>query len=308
MNTQKPELLVSTPFQPFYLPKRTLQEQNRLTFQHRALKAALSGNFLAPYAHPMAILDVACGNGMWTADMGKLFPNAEIVGLDIDKPTCPQSSHFQFIEGYTPSSLPFNDANFDYVHQRCLGTVLPTVHWPMVVNELVRVTQSGGWVELMEYGSSYVNAGPKTVQFCLWWQEVLASQGIDLKAMNHLAQLLQNAGLTHIEQKTLSISLCGGRVGNVMSTNLISMVQNAKTSIIAQGIDQKAIDEVVSALPKEWQECKTSYQFHTAYGQRESHKTLLSAAGHQRAVRELHVRGSRLPNVHKARQRGLVPV
>src|SRR5579859_457834 len=140
MNTQKPGALGSTPFQPFALPKRTPQEQGRLTFQHHALRTALSGNFLAPYAHPAAILDVACGSGAWTADMGKQFSDAEITGLDIVKPSCPQSSHFQFIEGCTPAFLPFDAARFDFVHQRCLDTVLPTVHWPMVIHELVRVT------------------------------------------------------------------------------------------------------------------------------------------------------------------------
>jgi ubiquinone/menaquinone biosynthesis C-methylase UbiE len=305
MNTHQQNSLGNATLHPFYLPKRTPQEQNRLTFQHHALKAALSGNFLAPYAHPMAILDVVCGNGMWTAEMGKLFPKAEITGLDIAKPSCPQSSHFQFIEGRTPLSLPFNDANFDYVHQRCLGTVLPTVHWPMVINELVRVTQPGGWVELMEYGAAYVNAGPKTMQFCLWWQAVLARRGIDLKAMDSLKPLLEHAGLTHVEQKTLSVSLCGGRVGDVMRTNLISMIQNAKTSIIALGIEQKVFDEVVGALPKEWQECKTSYQFHAVFGQREIHGTLFSTLGVILAQNELHTQSSQLPHVHKVQLKTL---
>jgi len=308
MITQKPESFGNTSFQPFYLPKRTQQEQNRLTLQHRGLKAAMSGNFLAPYAHPMAILDVVCGDGMWTAEMGRLFPNAQIIGLDIDKPSCSQSSHFQFIEGRTPSSLPFDDARFDYVHQRCLGTVLPTVHWPLVIQELVRVTQPGGWVELMEYSSSFVNAGPETEKFCLWWQAVLASWGIDLNAVKHLAQLLEHAGLMHVEQKTLSISLCEGRVGSVMRTNLISMIQSAKTSIVALGIDPNAFDEVLGALLKEWQEYKTCYQFHVAYGQRISRETLFGQASNQPAIRELHVRISRLPNVHKVRQNAVCHV
>jgi ubiquinone/menaquinone biosynthesis C-methylase UbiE len=308
MNTQKQGSPGGTAFQPFYLPKRTLQEQNRLTFQHHALKAALSGNFLAPYAHPTAILDVVCGNGIWTAEMGKLFPDAEISGLDIARPSYPQASSFQFIEGRTPSVLPFKDTSFDYVHQRCLGTVLPTVHWPVVINELVRVTQPGGWVELMEYGSSYTNAGPKTVQFCLWWQAVLAKRGIDLKAMEHLGQMLERAGLTHVEQKEVPIPLSGGRAEDAMRANLLAMIQCARTGILALGVDHMAFDKVVGALLKEWQEYKTSYRFHVAYGQRESHKNLFSQASNQQVVRELHVRSSRLPNVHKVRQNAVCHV
>src|SRR5579859_1163828 len=256
----------SSTHQLFSLPKRTLQEQSRLTFQHHALKAALEGNFLAPYAYPAAILDVACGSGAWTADMGKLFAKAEITGLDIAKPSCPQSSHFQFIEGCTPALLPFDAARFDFVHQRCLGTVLPTAYWPMVIHELVRVTQPGGWVELMEYGSSYINAGPKTMQFCLWQQEAQTRLGIDLRAMDNLGPLLQNAGgLEHVEQQTHSIPLSDGRAGDVMSTNLLAMIQNTKTSILALGVEHVAFEQMVGALLREWKQYKTSYQFHTAY-------------------------------------------
>ena len=302
MNThQQTSYAGNTPAKPFYLPTRTLQEQSRLTFQHHALKAALEGNFLAPCAHPMAILDVVCGNGVWTAEMGKLFPKAEIIGLDLRIPTCPQSPRFQFIEGHTPSSLPFNDARFDYVHQRCLSTVIPTMHWQGIINELARVTQPGGWVELMEYGS-YVSVGPATQQFCLWWQGVLAKRGIDLKAVEHLGQLLQNAGLTRVEQKTLPISLYGGRAGDAMTTNLISMIRNAQTSIVALGVDQKAFDKVVGALPKEWQAHKTTYRFHVAYGQRESHRTLFDAAGHSLTNRSVDVRRSRVPKVFVMQQ------
>jgi Methyltransferase domain len=200
--------------------------------------------------------------------MAKLFPKAQIVGMDSVKPSCPQPSHFQFIEGRTPSSLPFNDDSFDYVHQRCLGTVIPTRHWQGIINELVRITQLGGWVELMEYGP-YVNPGPATEQFCLWWQQVLAKRGIDLKQIEQLGAMLQNAGLEHVQQKTISIPLFGtGRATDGMRTNLLAMIQMARTSILALGIGASTFVEVTSSLPEEWQKHQTAYQFHVAYGQR----------------------------------------
>ena len=277
MHTYQGQNSKNTTFQPFYLPMHTLQDHSRLTFQHHALRTAMSGNFLAPCVYPTAILDVACGSGAWTADMAKLFPKAEIMGLDVIMPSCPQPSHFQFIAGRTLSTLPFDDAKFDYVHQRCLGTVIPSVHWPPIINELIRVTRPSGWIELMEYGS-YTNAGPVTEQFCLWWQRAKTMQGIDLKGMEHLGKLLQNAGLTHVKQQTISIPLHGGRAGDAMRTNLLAMIRTAKTSILALGIDQKTFGQVVHSLPEEWLECQTAYQFHAAYGQRGSHKTLLSTA------------------------------
>lgn len=254
---------------PFYLPMRTLQDQSRLTFQHHALRTAMSGNFLAPCTHPIDILDVVCGSGAWTADIGKLFPESFITGMDAIRPSCPQPSSFQFVEGRTPSALPFNDAQFDYVHQRCLGTVVPVVHWQGITNELVRVTRFGGWIELMEYGS-FANAGPATQQFFGWWQSVKMKQGIDLLAMEHLGELLQNAGLTHVNQRTISIALDRGRAGDAMRKNLLSMIGLAETSILALGIDHLTFSQVVNSLSKEWLQHKTAYQFHVAYGQRQS--------------------------------------
>ncbi len=271
MNThQQASYTGNTPVKPLYLPTRTLQEQSRLTFQHHALRTAMSGNFLAPCEHPTAILDVVCGSGTWTADMAKLFPEAEIVGLDSKRPTSPQSSRFQFMEGRTPSALPFADARFDYVHQRCLSTVIPTVHWQGIINELVRVTRPGGWIELVEYGS-YTNTGPKTVQFCQWWQNVLALRGIDLQITEYLETLLKEGGLEQVKQKTIAIPLYGGeRATGAMRANLLAITQMARASILALGIHDLAFGQVVNALQNEWMEHKTTYQFYVAYGQRPS--------------------------------------
>jgi hypothetical protein len=121
--------------------------------------------------------------------------------------------------------------------------------------------------------------------------------------MDSLAQLLKNAGgLEHVEQKALPIPLSGGRAGDAMRTNLLAMIHGAKTSIIASGIDPKVFDGVVDSLSQEWQACQTSYQFHAAYGQRKSHKTLLSAAGQSLEKRELNVRNSQLPNAQMVHQ------
>ena len=64
-----------------------------------------------------------------------------------------------------------------------------------------------------------------------------------------------------------------------MRTNLLAMIRSAKTSILALGVEPLAFAQVVEALPNEWLEYKTVYQFYVVYGQRKSHKILLSTAG-----------------------------
>jgi len=42
---------------------------------------------------------------------------------------------------------------------------IPSVKWYRVLQELPSVTRSGGWIEVVESGMMYPNAGPATKQF-----------------------------------------------------------------------------------------------------------------------------------------------
>lgn len=70
---------------PYTLPSDS-EEINRLDFQHYMLRYALSGNYAAPLREPREILDVACGMGRWCIGMAALFPQANVVGIDITPP------------------------------------------------------------------------------------------------------------------------------------------------------------------------------------------------------------------------------
>lgn len=50
----------------------------------------------------------------------------------------------------TLKGLPFEDGTFDYCFQRLHCAVWREAEWPKVINELVRVTKPGGWIELGE--------------------------------------------------------------------------------------------------------------------------------------------------------------
>src|SRR5579875_3108648 len=213
--------------QPYLLPK-DLGEVNRLDFQHYVLRAILRGNYLAPIGQPRRILDVGCGTGQWAFELAQQFPQAEVIGLDLElvKATTPPSN-YRFVQGDLLQGLPFDNNSFDFVHQRLLFLAIPLAAWPGVVQELARVTSPGGWVELVE-GSmgleDYSPAGPATQELISLAGQLAALRGIDSEGtvMRSLARYLEEAGLVNIHHQVLDVPLgeWGGRVGSLTALNV----------------------------------------------------------------------------------------
>src|SRR5579864_7787970 len=67
---------------PYVLPT-DMDEVNRLDFQHYMMRYGLRGNFAAPIGAPASILDVGSGTVRWAIEMAELFPQAQVVGVDV---------------------------------------------------------------------------------------------------------------------------------------------------------------------------------------------------------------------------------
>jgi hypothetical protein len=68
---------------PYVLPRHPT-EVDRRDIQHYAMRDALSAEYLSPLRHPLLILDVGCGTGQWAFELCAQFPEAVVVGLDIE--------------------------------------------------------------------------------------------------------------------------------------------------------------------------------------------------------------------------------
>jgi SAM-dependent methyltransferase len=106
--------------------------------------------------------------------MATAFSHAQVIGFDIDPPqqTLADPVNCHFLQWDVLADFPYSDHRFDYVHQRLLVAVIPARRWPSVVKELVRVTRPGGYVELLDAGHHFENAGPATQRFLTWWHRV----------------------------------------------------------------------------------------------------------------------------------------
>lgn len=263
-----------------YLLPRNLQETHRLDFQHYLLRQVFKGLTMAPIDQsPASILDVGCGTGRWPQEMAMLYPATQVIGLDLDQ-SLQQAlpgigPNYHFIQGNILNGLPFPDKSFDYVHQRLLVAGLPARQWPSAISELVRVTRVNGWVELVEAGNAFIQAGPLTQQFLSWWIALSRTRGIDATIIEQLGLLLRRAGLIRVTTQTFDLPVGDWgqgemrRIGQLLARDMLAGFPNLKAPCCQKiGVPERDFDRVMQGLAAEWERFHTRYRFYVTYGQR----------------------------------------
>lgn len=258
----------------YYLLPKDLQEINRLDFQHFLLRRLLGGNYAAPLPQSTrSILDVGCGTGLWVREMAQQFPRTQIVGLDLELSNVANNhpANCWFVTGNILQGLSFSSESFDFVHQRLLVAALPAQAWPVVVKELVRVSSPSGWVEMLEIGQSMTNPGPATSRYLEWWTELSKRTDFDTTVVEHLGDMLQDAGLKQVNQQKIKAPAgqWGGHAGTLLATDMIEVLRAMKQrycSILQ--LAPTLFDATIEALPAEWEEYHTAFHFYLAYGQK----------------------------------------
>jgi SAM-dependent methyltransferase len=267
---------------PYPLPK-DMSEINRLDFQHFLLRTGLRGNYAAPVNQPTNILDVGTGSGRWAMEMAALFPTARIVGLDLAAPPDDASSlgegldtrpgNYVFTAGNILEGLPFPDQSFDFVHQRLLITAIPRDRWPVVIQELVRVTRVGGWVELAECGTPE-DGGPGYMGLWQSWIDFLAKRNVDFTIGKHIGQMLISGGLANVQQRALNFPMgdWGGRIGRASATDCLAVGKALRAGVLAQEImPVERYDMLYARAQQEFaqRQGRGILPFYVAFGQRQ---------------------------------------
>ncbi|WP_052889240.1 class I SAM-dependent methyltransferase [Thermogemmatispora carboxidivorans] len=263
--------------QPYLLPK-DLGEVNRLDFQHYVLRSLMRGNYLAPIKQPRRILDVGCGTGQWAIELAQEFPEAAVVGLDVEQTKVSSSppANYRFVKGDVLEGLPFDSNWFDFVHQRFLLAAVPLAAWPGVVQELARVTAPGGWIELVEFSihvSNFVPAGPATERFLELAGQLTALRGLDSEGevMRSLDRYLEEAGLLQVKSQRIQVPLgdWGGRLGSLLSLDARETWKAISVPIAARfQLAEQEVRSLIERAGQEWNELQTKWSFAIAYGQK----------------------------------------
>ena len=244
------------PSEIFYLLPSDWCEQERLHFEHYALKVALGRLFFAPIVQPQSILDVGCGPSCWAYDICRLFPHARVIGFDIKvPPLLHPPSNYRFVQGSLLQPLPFADNSFEYVHQRLMWSSIPARHWRSVLAELVRVTVPGGYIELGEIAAWLENMGPGTAQLSNWIIETEQRCGIEQHLMLDLPGLLDLVGAKTFFQHVfwLPVGKAYGHRGRLMEQSANAFF--ASFASIAQehlALSRDEYQSVWNLMREEW--------------------------------------------------------
>jgi SAM-dependent methyltransferase len=260
---------------PYLLPHHTTEpaEIDRLDVQHYALRQALEADFLAPVQRPERILDVGTGTGQWAFDQCARFPEALVSGFDLEpsKPEAPPN--YRLVRGNLLQGLPFASGSFDFVHQRLLMLAVPLRLWAGVVDELVRVLQPGGWLELVEGNVEFEASGPATDRLAELLRRLARVSGIDSTGIifRSLQDQLARRGMAEIERRTVSIPLgeWGGRLGSLLASDCRAMYLRLSDTFEAKfDVPVPECHDLVARAQLEWEELHTRYSFVVAYGRK----------------------------------------
>ncbi len=267
---------------PYALPADG-EEINRLDFQHYMLRFAFQGNYAAPITQPASILDVGTGTGRWAMEMAQTFPNANVIGVDVKPPALdarasarPEAdirpANYTFVPGNLLEGLPFADQSFDFVHQRLLFTAIPHGRWPSVLQELMRVTRSGGWVELVD-SIGLANGGPNVEQLMDWIRQLSGRRGVDLMDGSRIGDYARETPLLHQTARRIDLptGVYGGRLGRMVATDFFSVCGGFGGVAVAQGITSQSawgtiLERAQADLTQPNNRCVTP--FFIAFGQR----------------------------------------
>ncbi|KAF6831274.1 methyltransferase [Colletotrichum plurivorum] len=130
-------------------------EMDRLDLVH-ATAVKMLGDRL--YTAPLevdkvhSILDIGTGTGIWAMEMGDMFPNAEVFGIDLSaiQPSwVPPNVRFEIDD----IESPWIDRKYDYIFCRyMLGAVKD---WPKLVQNIYDHLNPGGWVEFLDVNGDF---------------------------------------------------------------------------------------------------------------------------------------------------------
>lgn len=128
-------------------------EQVRMYLLHQVFLHVFGGEHSTVYLdNPTNILDVGTGRGEWAIRMGEVYPNCDVVGIDIaaEMPTKQVPMNVSFlIEDAEDWIQPEN--MYDLIHFRTMEGAFKD--WNQLMANVCKSLKPGGWMELQDFDS-----------------------------------------------------------------------------------------------------------------------------------------------------------
>ncbi|HEX8995268.1 MAG TPA: class I SAM-dependent methyltransferase [Ktedonobacterales bacterium] len=272
-----------------YIFGESEEEISRLDLQHYMFRWEFGGDFTAPLNRPQSILDVACGTGRWARDLARQFPQATVVGFDINQQQLEASlaegaqsgadylpENCAFVVGNALEPFGYPDASFDFVMARATSAFIPVSQWPLVIAQMARVCRPGGWVELRDFGlvnSPHSALNELTVKFA----NLAAARRIYPGAGPYLGDFLHAAGLRNVQVRKAAVRSGGPqratRGGRLMLADYLALLDRVTPFIAQAQIEQpdrwrRLLTQARSETALQPDSCYAEVELTSAIGQR----------------------------------------
>ncbi|KAG0748307.1 hypothetical protein G6F66_005237 [Rhizopus arrhizus] len=295
-----------------YVLTQDNEEQDRMVAQHYLLRTAFGSDFCSPIRSQLQkgiiVLDVGCGPGTWTMEMGTAFPKSTFIGIDqsafFPKDIKPKNCHFRtcghLVQHQLP--LPFPDNSIDYIYQRDMNWGLTGQTWQALLKEYLRILKPGGWIEVVEQDFETQNSPENE---CYMNDKLIANLCLRMQdpyAVHRLPTMLLFNGFNSIETISKSCPLgwgtdtvtdCSSESGSATVAESSSTVEqqgealkcsefsramaSQYTSLLkslrpwlstVMNLDYEKYDDYIAGLPAEWRRAKTCINWHCFISQK----------------------------------------
>ncbi|RIA90299.1 hypothetical protein C1645_770171 [Glomus cerebriforme] len=187
-----------------------LQEHEITSIYSTYLRGLFNSEFSAP------IEDVLILNGKILETAALKYPNSEFIGLDLNPlPPTIIPKNTKFIKGDL-QSLPYEDEEFDFLKTGELQVEFTEVEYKNAIDEMIRVTKRGGWIEINEPDIYPLRHAPNYARIVESFYGLLALKGISVmtEKLQYLLYSTNNLQDIQFDSKTINIGPKGGELGN----------------------------------------------------------------------------------------------
>jgi len=211
----------------YFINPEEAEETARLLLQDRLVTKEMGGVFPEglDLSQVHLVLDLACGPGGWVCDVARIYPQMDVIGVDISEKMMRyarahaqvqrlDNASFQVMDVLNP--LEFPDAAFDFVNARLLSGFMPTAIWPSFVQECIRITRPGGIIRLTEGEWQFANTaaferiGDMLMQ-AMWKDgKSFSPDGKRVGSTLMIAQFLKKRGLINIQRHAYALDFSFG--------------------------------------------------------------------------------------------------
>ncbi|UKZ53678.1 hypothetical protein TrVGV298_007475 [Trichoderma virens] len=184
-------------------------EQEREYMKHVIHMELVGGKlFNSPItSNPQRILDLCTGTGLWPMEVSKMYPSAEIIGLDLS-PIQPLMvpPNVRFLVDDVEDEW-MDRGGYDFIHLRHSCIYLKDVD--KLIKNCYDHLKEGGWLEITDY-CSYLRCDDGTMpenhppaQVSMMMHQALSQYGMNAYVINELEEKYKAAGFKDIQCRVI---------------------------------------------------------------------------------------------------------